>query len=207
MLKLKTLKFFFSVCISVLILFCLFIYFYNQNSRRKCNKLLLGQAQKIINENVVNYNSETNPSVQSINENEIFSAKKIEEDGNIVGMIEINKIALEAPIMDGTSQDVLKIAVGHFQNTSYWNGNVALASHNRGSYAHYFENLYRLSVGDLITYKTKLGTRLYIVNEVNQVSENDLSVLNQTENNTLTLITCIKGKPDFRLCVKAAEKT
>ena len=108
--------------------------------------------------------------------------------------------------MDGTSPDILKLAVGHFQSTNYWKGNVALASHNRGSYAHYFEKLNYLKIGDEIIYQTKLGTRSYVVSDIKQISEYDTSVLEKSTNNTITLITCIRDKPDSRLCIKAVEK-
>ena len=108
--------------------------------------------------------------------------------------------------MDGVGEDILKKAVGHFSGTSYWNGNVCLASHNRGSYAHYFEKINKLSVGDEIKYKTKLGTRVYVVNEINNIHENNLSVLNNTEKNTITLITCVKSNAEEILCVKGIEK-
>lgn len=85
-------------------------------------------------------------------------------------------------------------------------GNVCLASHNRGSYAHYFEKINALETGDEIMYQTKLGTRVYIVSQINKVSEEDLSVLEQTNENTITLITCVKSDKSLRLCVKGIEK-
>lgn len=139
-------------------------------------------------------------------ESEIFSVEKIEEDNNIIGKIVIDKLNVNAPIMDGVDQDTLKVAVGHFSCSSYWNGNVCLASHNRGSYAHYFKKINTLKVGDEIKYQTKLGTRIFVVTKVNQISEEDLSVLDNTNENTITLITCVKSKPELRLCVKGIEK-
>lgn len=45
--------------------------------------------------------------------------------------IEIPSINLEAPIREGTSQDILYNSVGHFENTNLFDGNVGLAAHNR----------------------------------------------------------------------------
>lgn len=45
--------------------------------------------------------------------------------------IEIPSINLEAPIREGTSQNVLYTSVGHFENTNLFDGNVGLAAHNR----------------------------------------------------------------------------
>ena len=56
--------------------------------------------------------------------------------------IEIPKIGVIAPIKTGTTQTVLATAVGHFENTTTWNGNVPLAGHNRGFL--YRETIYKV---------------------------------------------------------------
>lgn len=202
----RTLKVFFSVSISLVTIACIILYFYNLNLNKKNKETLLSYANQIIDEEIVNFNSNKNSNDKENDEKEVFSIDKVKEDNNILGKIKIEKIGVEAPIMDGTGQNVLKFSVGHFQNTSYWNGNVALASHNRGSYAHYFEKINKLNVGDEIKYQTKLGTRIYSVSEIQQISEDDLSVLENTNDNTITLITCIKDNASLRLCVKGVEK-
>lgn len=164
----------------------------------KTSSKLLEIADSIIDDK----KSENNDSVI---EEEVFSIENINQDEDIIGKLIISAIDVEAPIKEGTSQDVLKDAIGHFSNTKYWNGNVCLASHNRGTYAHYFENLNKLNTGDTIKYSTKVGTRIYEVKEIKEISEQDLTVLNNTDRNCLTLITCIKNKPKSRLCVKAIE--
>ncbi len=205
MLK-RTLKVFFSVSISLVTITCVILYFYNLNINKKNKETLLSYSNQIISDEIVNFNSNKNSNIKEIEEKEIFSVDKLEKDNNIIGKIKIKKIGVDAPIIDGTSQDVLKISVGHFQNTNYWNGNVALASHNRGSYAHYFEKINKLTIGDEIIYQTKLGTRIYAVSQVENISESNLSVLEDTKDNTITLITCVKGNKDLRLCVKGVEK-
>lgn len=45
--------------------------------------------------------------------------------------IEIPSIGLSAPIAEGTSQEVMRYYVGHFENTNLWQGNIGLAAHNR----------------------------------------------------------------------------
>lgn len=202
----RTLKVFFSVSISLFTIACMILYFYNLNINKKNKETLLSFANQIIDEKIVNFNSNKNSNDKKFEEKEVFSKNNLEEDNNILGKIKIEKIGVEAPIMDGTSQDVLKISVGHFQITSYWNGNVALASHNRGSYAHYFEKINKLNIGDEIKYQTKLGTRIYSVSEIEHISEDNLSVLEDTNDNTITLITCVKEDASLRLCVRGKEK-
>ena len=95
------------------------------------------------------------------NEIPIVTNEELEVNENVIGTLEIKTLGLIAPIQEGTSDDILKVAVGHFSESSFWNGNVALASHNRSQYVHYFEKIDKLQIGDEIIYKTKLGSRVY----------------------------------------------
>lgn len=145
--------------------------------------------------------------------NEKFCTSKIElETDNtelaedIIGVLEIKKLNIKAPVKSGTTKDVLKYSIGHFTESNMWDGNVALASHNRGSYAHYFENINKLKNGDEILYTTSQGTRKYIVIEKLKIKETDWDkVLEKKEKNTLTLVTCITGEKEYRLCIKAIQ--
>lgn len=205
-MKRKTLKYVFSVLLSVIVIICIFMYLYINHKNASNQSNLLSLADNIINENIVN-GQQNDDSSKSKEEKEIFSVEKISQDSNVLGKIKIPAIGVEAPIKEGTTADILKESVGHFSNTSYWNGNVALASHNRGTYAHYFANINNLNINDEIIYQTKLGTRIYVIDKIEQISEEDVSVLDNSKENTITLITCIKNKSNLRLCVKAIEKT
>lgn len=130
-----------------------------------------------------------------------------EEDKNIIGYISIEKIGLEkAPIADGIENKIINNYVGHFKETAYLDGNVCLCSHNRGSKAAYFGELKNLSNGDEITYITKYETKKYEVQEIKKIEETDFSVLEQTEENKITLITCVENQKNLRLCVIGVEK-
>ncbi len=125
-----------------------------------------------------------------------------EDDKNIIGYITIEELnIIKAPIADGTDNKTISKYVGHFQNSSYLEGNVCLCSHNRGSKAAFFENLKDIKNGMKIEYTTKYETKTYIVNEIKEIEETDLSVLEATENNQITLITCIANQKSKRLCV------
>ncbi|MBP3595922.1 MAG: class D sortase [Clostridia bacterium] len=130
-----------------------------------------------------------------------------EEDKNVIGYLSIEKIGLEkAPIADGTENKIINNYVGHFKETAYFDGNVCLCSHNRGSKAAYFGELKNLSNGDEITYITKYETKKYEVQEIKKIEETDFSVLEQTEENKITLITCVENQKNLRLCVIGVEK-
>ena len=121
---------------------------------------------------------------------------------NVLGVIKINKINFEGLIYDGTSLKTLAKGVGHFENTPYLKGNVCLAAHNTNPY---WAKLHTLSNGDKIQYTCFLGTKEYEVNNVSRISETDWDSLKNTDTNVLTLITCVKGQKDLRLCVQAKE--
>jgi len=131
---------------------------------------------------------------------------EIKED-DVLGTLTIPKILLEkAPIKEGVELDVLSQAIGHFPSTSLLSGNIGLASHNGGEKAPYFENLYKLKKGDEIYYESIYGTIKYIVQTSVVIDETDFSYLEETDDNRLTLITCVRNKPTKRLCVQAIQE-
>lgn len=130
-------------------------------------------------------------------------------DGESIGVLTIPDIGLSVRVYESDDEmaDMTKGAA-HFKSTSAWDGNVGLSAHNinlNGS-AGYFLNLYKLQKGAVIKYETALGKREYAVESVTEISETDWSRLGRTQDNRITLITCITGKPSLRLCVQAVEK-
>ena len=117
----------------------------------------------------------------------------------------ISKINLDAPILEGTNKEVLRRAVGHFESTSKWDGNVCLAAHNRGYKYNYFQELKTLEVGDYILYQTEKGEREYSVISKTKIKETDWSNLQETKDNYLTLLTCVENMPEYRLCIQAKQ--
>ena len=53
---------------------------------------------------------------------------------------------------------------------------------------------------------TNKGERRYKVCESKIIKETDLSILRETEENIITLITCVKGQDENRLCVIGKEE-
>lgn len=122
-----------------------------------------------------------------------------------IWQVEIPKIDLIAPISEGTSQEVMLEYVGHFENTSMWNGNIGLAAHNRGYPINYFAKLKELEIGNIIIYKTNSGTKKYKIKLIKIIEDTDWSYLRETKDNKITLITCVENKPSKRLCVQGIE--
>ena len=125
--------------------------------------------------------------------------------GGYLGTLKIPAIDLSVKIYQGTDSKTLAKGAGHFEETSFFNGNTALAAHNRGV-NNYFGQIHMLSLGDKITLTTKLGTRTYEVVSVSKVSETDRSSLAPTTDNRITLYTCVRNERDQRWCVQAVER-
>lgn len=121
-----------------------------------------------------------------------------------LGTLRISDIGLTVKVYEGTDSAALKKGAGHFEDTSIWDGNVVVAGHNRGVNNH-FGKIHTLDIGDEIEWTTKLGSRTYEVFSVAKVAVDDLSVLNSSRENIITLITCVMDQPNYRWCVQAVD--
>jgi LPXTG-site transpeptidase (sortase) family protein len=125
-----------------------------------------------------------------------------------IGTLTIPDILLDnAPIREGVELSTLSETIGHFPSTSIYEGNVGLASHNSGSQGDFFKNLKKIKIGSEIFYQTNYGTKRYVVTTKEIINEEDWSYLQETEDNRITLITCVAGQKDKRLCVQAIESS
>ncbi len=166
------------------------VYFTYQNIKLKSENVAITEEKEII---------------KVSNSKEKKSEGTKEEYINNIWKIEIPKINLKAPISEGTSQEIMLNYVGHFENTSIWNGNIGLAAHNRGYPINYFAKLKELKIGDLIIYRTNNGTKKYKIKLIKIIEDTDWSYLGTTKENKITLITCVENKPTKRLCVQGLE--
>ena len=150
------------------------------------------------------YETYSNENIQNNLESKDISNSQdlmLEVNGEkVLGIINIEKIGFEGCIYEGTSMNTLDKGIGHFENSPYLNGNVCLAGHN---YNNVWAKLYTLQNGDKITYTSFLGTKDYKVNKITTINENDWTLLENTNENILTLINCVHKKPALRLVVQA----
>lgn len=127
------------------------------------------------------------------------------EDETVLGILEIDKINLKATVKEGSTAEVLKEYIGHITETAKYDGNIGLAAHNRLNKYSYFARLNELKEDDIIKYKTKFYSRKYKIIKKDVIYDTDWSHLKNTNDNRITMITCIKNKPNQRLCVQAVE--
>ena len=153
-----------------------------------------------------NINQETKedtPLIENKNQ-ENNETEEIEKNTN--WKIVIPKISLEAEISEGTRKEVMDKFVGHFEETTKTNGNVGLAAHNRGYPVNYFAKIKQLKEGDEINYKYYEYEKSYIVVENKIIKDTDWEPLENTQENKITLITCVENEPEYRRCIQAVEK-
>jgi sortase A len=108
--------------------------------------------------------------------------------GGLVGMLDVPRLKLTTPVVEGDDDGILKKAVGHLPDTPMpWeNGNAAVAGHRDGL----FRPLKDVKVGDEIRFRTTRDEYHYRVTKTAIVEPDDVSVLAPQSKTSLTLITC-----------------
>jgi sortase A len=96
-----------------------------------------------------------------------------------------------APVVMGDGWEQLKRGVGQHLGTANpgENGNLVLSAHN-DIFGELFRDLDRLQPGDEIIVQTATQQFIYIVDRTVIVEPTDVSVMDQTQNATITLISC-----------------
>ena len=67
--------------------------------------------------------------------------------GGYLATQKIHSLNVNVKVYEGTGSSVLAKGAGHFEDTSIWDGNCAIAGHNRGANC-YFGDIHNLNVGD-----------------------------------------------------------
>lgn len=126
---------------------------------------------------------------------------------NAIGKIIIDKLDLNYPILDGSTEENLNTTITRFYGSKINEiGNCVLAGHNMKN-GTLFGRLSEISNGDMIQLIDNTGMKKdYTVFEISIVTPDDVSVLSQSTGNKkiVTLITCTNYGKD-RLIIKAIE--
>lgn len=188
--------------------------------------------EKILNQNQIQNtqeiskeNSNENTIINGVEINEMIETEieEVKEEGEVPKPIQepepvavpiayptdwyisIPSIDLVAQIKEGTTEEILNKSVGHFEESPTVKGNVCLAAHNRGYEKNFFENLKKLLLNDVITYQYGNIKKTYSVSNITIIKETDWSYIDSSNENKITLITCVENEPEYRLCIQAKE--
>lgn len=108
--------------------------------------------------------------------------------GSVVGRIEIGRLGMAVIIVEGTDGRALRRAVGHIPGTALpgEHGNVAITGHRDT----FFRALRNIRKDDEVTLTTLNGAYRYRVDSMMVVAAEDTTVLNESGEAILTLVTC-----------------
>ncbi len=185
-------QFIFSFCIALLFFLILSLNIIKSNFQEKISKKLLANYKL-----TTLYQSSSNKNVNTDNYSPF-----------VIGIIKINKIDLNYPILSQTNEELLKISVckfaGPFPNEI---GNLCIVGHNYIN-NNFFSRLNELSIGDSIEIYDLNGNKmLYVIYQKKEVDSTDLSCTSQNTANQkiITLITCSNTNNSKRLIIKAKK--
>lgn len=130
---------------------------------------------------------------QSIKSADIILDTKLLEELNTT--LTINNVLIEGKVFQGVSSKTMDLGFWHFPISKYpgQKGNAVIIGHrflNIPPAKDTFFNLDKVRIGDAIILNHNEGEWRYIVTEIKIVEENDTSVIKDTDDYRLTLITC-----------------
>jgi sortase A len=107
---------------------------------------------------------------------------------SVIGRLEIPRLKLSVMVRQGADEATLSRAVGHIPGTALPGniGNVGLAGHRDT----FFRVLRKIRPDDIVELQTTAGTYRYMVQSTRIVTPRDVSVLEASGGETLTLVTC-----------------
>ena len=119
-------------------------------------------------------------------------AEVTNRDYQMMGSVEIPAIGLQATVLEGTEQAILRQAAGHFPGCgSFGSGNYCIAAHSSPLYKEYFNPLKNAETGmEIRLYNVEKDCVTYIISEMQYVAPSDTWVLDDFGDDRITLITC-----------------
>jgi sortase A len=107
---------------------------------------------------------------------------------SLIGRLQIPRLNLSVMVREGADEGTLRQAVGHIPGTALPGklGNVGLAGHRDT----FFRSLRNIRADDEIQLETTNGAYRYVVKSTKIVTPRDVSVLEASGGDTLTLVTC-----------------
>jgi LPXTG-site transpeptidase (sortase) family protein len=117
-----------------------------------------------------------------------FAASLNDHSSEVLGVLEIPRLELEVPLYDGASELNMDRGIARIEGTAWPGevGNMGIAGHRDG----YFRVLKDIKFGDEMIVNSGAGLKRYRVEQLMIVEPSAVDVLDQTENTSITLVTC-----------------
>lgn len=201
----------------------LIVFFYIRgDSQRQAEEGIEAFRSTIANEVVQDVVIESSSSEESMltsvltPDKELWAQKRVAEyeeslkveAGPPLAVMTIDKLNIQVPVYNGADDFNLNRGVARIKGTAAIDagGNLGIAGHRDG----FFRGLKDIEIGDEIELQTARGMVSYTVSSVVIVDPSDVSVLAQTQEPTITLVTCYPfyyvGHAPKRFIVKATAK-
>jgi sortase A len=127
----------------------------------------------------------------------------------VIGLLDFPRLGLSVMVVEGAGTRTLRRAAGHIHGTALPGepGNIGISAHRDT----FFRPLRNIRQNDVITVSTLLGEYRYRVVSTRVVSPSEVEVLDPTQTQILTLVTCypfyfVGSAPD-RFIVRAERVT
>ena len=123
-----------------------------------------------------------------------------------LGRVDIPSLDLSVMLLEGVDDETLRFGLGHIPGTKLpgQGGNSGVAGHRDT----FFRGLSKIREGDKITVKTLAAEHRYVVDIIRIVNPDDIAVLADSNEPTLTLVTCypfyLVGPAPKRFIVQAS---
>jgi sortase A len=125
-----------------------------------------------------------------------------------LAVLRVDRLGIDVPVYDGAEGPNLDRGVGRIRGTARVDaeGNLGIAGHRDG----FFRPLKDIVVGDRLELETTEGLLTYRVTAIDIVQPDDVSVLAETPDRSITLVTCYPfyfvGRAPQRYIVKASAE-
>lgn len=129
--------------------------------------------------------------------------------GATLGRLRAPSLGLEVPVYENASDLHMDLGAGVIEGMSYPHepGHIGIAGHRDG----YFRALKDIAVGDTLVLDTLDGEKRFVVNELKIIRPEELSYLDDTTEQRLTIVTCYPfyyaGSAPQRFLVRATPQS
>ena len=147
------------------------------------------------------------PALPRVPATPVPKPRSIARRGTAIAALSIPRVDLSAIVLHGSDDQTLRRGPGHLENTAMPGeaGNAVIAGHRDT----FFRPLRNVRLGDEIFVDTPRGRVEYRVTSLRVVHPRDISVLEPTDDEVLTLITCypftLLGRAPDRFIVRATR--
>jgi sortase A len=128
----------------------------------------------------------------------------------VIGIIEIPKLSIRYPVLEGAGTEQMAKGIGHMSETAGIGetGNCVLCGHNGARSSVYFTYLSTLTKGDVVKVTDKKGmVHVYQVADTYVTNPYDSRVTKQGDTEELTLFTCAEHGTRRFICKCVPEDT